>query len=71
MYKITLSGKSNHDGMHVACKLSEIEEYDSRKRNHIEVTNEYDSTIPRRRGSFPYNNFVAKGKKCCTERTDA
>ena len=37
-------------------------EYDPRKRNHIEVTNEYDSTIPRRSGSFPYNNFVRRGK---------
>lgn len=62
MYKISLSGKSNHDDMHVACKLWEMAEYDSLKRNHIEVTNEYDSTMSRRRGSFPFNNFVAKGK---------
>jgi len=35
-------------------------EYDSRKSNRIEVTNEYDSTIPRK--TIPYNNFVRNGK---------
>jgi hypothetical protein len=37
-------------------------EYDTRKRNHIEFTNECDSTIPRRSGSFPSNNFARRGK---------
>jgi hypothetical protein len=38
--------------------------------NHIEVTNKYVSTIPRRSGSFPYKNFVRKGKNVVPKYED-